>query len=126
MEDKKLYILEKILRKESYYEVIMCGDWNDGDYVSKTKKYNQEEFNNIVSTLIHYTNFYSEKCESNYFYDNIPIPHGHECDCHTTWVESIKFYDTDGTVSNVKLTDDKDVLHSISLWEDEIEDDTEE
>lgn len=116
MVDKKLYSLEKITPKESYYEVIIGGDWNDGDYVSRSRTYSKKEFNEVVELLIHVKYFYSEEAKRSGIYRYLPIPSGYECDCHTVWIESIKFYATDETVSNVKLTDDTEVLKSISEW----------
>lgn len=112
MSEKKLYTIVKKAPKEPYYVVRTSGDWNDADYVHNSQEYSQEEFDNIVEILIHFDNFYSDDYDYDLYW-NIPVPPGYECSCHTAGIDSIEYYDIDGTVSEVHLTKDKAEIERI-------------
>jgi hypothetical protein len=115
MSEKKLYTIVKKLPKKPYYIVRTSGDWNDADYVYNSQEYSQKEFDEIVEILIHFDNFYNESSEGYSYdlYDDIPVPIGYECSCHTAGIDSIEYHDADGVVSEVHLTKDKAEIERI-------------
>ena len=99
------YKFEKIKApKETYYELYINADSNDGDYVSTTETFNQKEFDEIIDEIINLKNNYSEhgKLQSypNEFDLSIPF-NGYDDYCHTIVDIEVKMYDVDGTIYNV-------------------------
>lgn len=100
------YEIEKIKTKEKYYEVYINADSNDGDYISRKERFSQEQFDEVIDGLIDLQNNYSESHQLENYpnkYD-LSIPYnGWDGYCHSLEELTVKMYDTDGIIYNVKF-----------------------
>lgn len=94
----KKYKFVKNMPNRRYYEVTIEADYNDSDYIKKSQRFYQEEFDEVVDDIIDLKNNYSGRHElDDYESDRLDIPYSEDGDkCHTLMYINIIMYDTDG------------------------------
>lgn len=103
------YKIKKKVPKKKYYSVYINADSNDGDYISTTTDYSQEEFDEIVDELINLKNNYC----TNHLLSKYPnemdlnIPCSDWGRCHSLAEVEVILYDIDGFIYEVELINEK-------------------
>ena len=96
--------MKKVIPKKRYYELVIRGDMNDGDYVTTISRYDQEDFDRISSEIENILNNHIGRKKMRE-YDNVcdlNIPSDDDCGyCHTLDYLRMLMYDIDGYVYKV-------------------------
>ena len=96
--------MEKFIPKKKYYELIIRGDVNDGDYLTTISRYDQESFERIRDEIGNILNNHIGRHKMRE-YDNVcnlNIPYDEDCEyCHTLDYLRLLMYDVDGCVYKI-------------------------
>lgn len=102
----KYNLLQKI-PVSRYYEIILIGDANDGDYVTSTEKYTQKEFDSVLLELFDLMKILGKDYELEKFASTgLYLPCSENGTCHSLEEVKVTMYDVDGYVYDVVIMEE--------------------
>lgn len=101
------YTVTRQIPKERYYEIILVGDANDGDYVTSINKYTQKEFDKAVYELYDLMKIIGKSGQlEDRTSEHLWLPCDDYGSCHSLEKVNITMYDVDGYVYDVTITEE--------------------